>query len=78
MGISTENLTRVFNLGFTTKKDGHGFGLHVSANSATEMNAYLSVHSDGPNRGAAFKLTYPLNELPKKLVDSERGSVVRV
>lgn len=77
MGISKENLTRVFNLGFTTKKDGHGFGLHVSANSATEMNAYLSVHSEGTHRGATFKLTVPLKELPKKLDDSQLGRTVK-
>ncbi|TDJ73181.1 MAG: HAMP domain-containing protein [Planctomycetota bacterium] len=77
MGISRENLARVFNLGFTTKKDGHGFGLHVSANSATEMNAYLSVHSEGPNRGATFKLTVPLKALPKKPDDSVLGRTVK-
>ncbi|MEO8429440.1 MAG: ATP-binding protein, partial [Verrucomicrobiota bacterium] len=27
-GIPAENLGRIFSHGFTTKKDGHGFGLH--------------------------------------------------
>jgi two-component system, NtrC family, sensor kinase len=60
VGIARENLTRVFHHGFTTKKDGHGFGLHVSANAATEMGAKLHAHSDGPGRGAAFYLDVPM------------------
>jgi signal transduction histidine kinase len=62
VGIPRENLTRVFQHGFTTKKDGHGFGLHVSANSATEMGARLSAHSAGPGLGATFTLDLPLQE----------------
>ncbi len=60
MGIPGENLTRVFQHGFTTKKNGHGFGLHVSANAATEMGAKLSAASDGPGRGAVFILDIPI------------------
>jgi signal transduction histidine kinase len=58
-GISAENLTRIFNHGFTTKKDGHGFGLHSSALAAREMGGSLSVHSEGPGRGATFVLELP-------------------
>lgn len=60
IGIAREDLTRVFQHGFTTKKDGHGFGLHVSANAATEMGAKLTAASDGPGRGASFFLDIPL------------------
>ncbi|HEX6884294.1 MAG TPA: ATP-binding protein [Planctomycetota bacterium] len=59
-GIAPENLTRVFQHGFTTKKDGHGFGLHVSANAATEMGAKLSADSAGLGRGASFTLDIPM------------------
>lgn len=45
-GISPENLARIFNHGFTTRKDGHGFGLHSCALAAVEMNGRLYVHSD--------------------------------
>jgi signal transduction histidine kinase len=31
VGIPPENLTRIFEHGFTTRKDGHGFGLHSTA-----------------------------------------------
>lgn len=59
-GISPENLARIFNHGFTTRKDGHGFGLHSCALAAVEMNGRLHVHSDGPGQGALFTLEVPL------------------
>src|ERR1017187_833234 len=59
VGIPPENLTRIFNHGFTTRKDGHGFGLHSGALAAKEMGGSLTVHSDGPGRGAAFMLELP-------------------
>src|SRR5260370_15207699 len=34
IGIPLENLTRIFAHGFTTKKEGHGFGLHIGSLSA--------------------------------------------
>ncbi len=61
VGIPPENLTRIFQHGFTTKKDGHGFGLHSGANAAREMGGQLTVHSDGPSRGATFTLELPLS-----------------
>jgi signal transduction histidine kinase len=60
MGILRENLTRIFNFGFTTRKNGHGFGLHSGALAAKEMMGSLVVHSDGPGTGAAFTLELPL------------------
>jgi signal transduction histidine kinase len=59
-GIAPENLTRIFSHGFTTRKDGHGFGLHSSANAAREMGGSLTAASDGPDRGATFTLELPL------------------
>ena len=59
VGILPENLTRIFNHGFTTRKDGHGFGLHSGALAAKEMGGSLNVRSDGPGRGAAFTLELP-------------------
>ena len=60
VGIPPENLTRIFTHGFTTKKDGHGFGLHSSALAAKELGGSLTVHSAGPQRGATFTLVIPL------------------
>jgi signal transduction histidine kinase len=59
IGIAPENMTRIFSHGFTTKKDGHGFGLHSSSLTAKEMNGSLSVHSDGLGKGAVFTLELP-------------------
>jgi len=60
VGIPEENLTRIFNFGFTTRKDGHGFGLHSSANAARELGGHLTGHSEGPGRGAVFTLDLPV------------------
>ena len=59
-GILPENLTRVFAHGFTTKKDGHGFGLHSAALTAREMGGSLSLESKGHLHGATFTLELPL------------------
>lgn len=61
IGIPAENLTRLFGHGFTTRKEGHGFGLHSGANSAKEMRGSLTVHSDGIGQGATFTLELPVN-----------------
>jgi len=61
VGIPAENLKRIFSHGFTTKSDGHGYGLHNSALAAQEMGGTLTAHSDGPDRGATFALELPLH-----------------
>jgi len=53
-------MTRIFAHGFTTRKEGHGFGLHSCALAAIEMNGHLTAHSDGPGQGAQFTLHIPL------------------
>ncbi len=58
-GIPKENLSKIFVHGFTTKPDGHGFGLHYCANALTEMGGSLSVTSDGPNKGTTFTILLP-------------------
>lgn len=59
IGIPKENLTRIFEHGFTTKKKGHGFGLHSTALSANELNGSIKAHSDGPGKGAVFTVKLP-------------------
>ena len=66
IGISPENLTRIFSHGFTTRKGGHGFGLHGGALAARELGGSLTAHSDGPGTGATFVLElsgHPKTEL---------------
>ena len=60
VGIAPENLTRIFSHGFTTKRGGHGFGLHSAANAAREMGGKLSVKSEGAGKGATFVLDLPV------------------
>ena len=60
IGIPPENLTRIFSHGFTTRKDGHGFGLHSGALAAKEMGGSLAVQSAGVGRGATFILELPM------------------
>jgi len=59
-GITPENLTRIFQHGFTTKPGGHGYGLHSSVLAAREMGGDLSAASDGPGLGSTFTLTLPV------------------
>ena len=60
IGIASENLGRIFQHGFTTRKDGHGFGLHSGSVAARNLEGELGVHSDGLDRGARFTLALPL------------------
>ena len=62
VGIPAENMTRIFNLGFTTKKNGHGFGLHSGALAAKELGGKLVAFSEGPDRGAMFTLELPIQK----------------
>jgi two-component system, LuxR family, sensor kinase FixL len=60
LGISSEHREKLFRLGFTTKHDGSGIGLHSSANAAQQLGGSLSFHSDGPGQGATFTLELPV------------------
>ena len=60
VGISSENLERIFAFGFSTRTEGHGFGLHSAANMAREMGGTLAAESAGLGQGATFTLTVPL------------------
>jgi PAS domain S-box-containing protein len=65
IGIPQDNLNRIFNHGFTTKEQGHGFGLHASAIAAHEMGGSLTAFSEGPSHGATFVL-----EIPAQVVET--------
>lgn len=58
-GIDPEHMSRMFQFGFTTKKGGHGFGLHTSALAAKEIGGELTFSSEGIGKGATFILTLP-------------------
>lgn len=68
IGIPERNLTRIFSHGFTTRKNGHGFGLHSGALAARELGGTLIAHSDGEGRGATFVLDLPVNPVAREAV----------
>jgi signal transduction histidine kinase/DNA-binding LacI/PurR family transcriptional regulator len=57
-GISPDLIQSVFAYGYTTKKGGHGFGLHSCANYMTEMGAKIWAESSGIGKGATFVLQF--------------------
>ena len=62
IGIASEDITKLFQHGYTTKPEGHGFGLHSCANAAGELNGRLTVRSDGVGCGATFRLELPVGQ----------------
>jgi signal transduction histidine kinase len=59
IGILPENRTKIFSHGFTTKKTGHGFGLHACSLYAKELGGSLIADSKGSECGATFILELP-------------------
>jgi signal transduction histidine kinase len=59
-GIAASNLTRVFEPQFTTKADGHGFGLSTSYRIITNHGGRITAESP-PGLGACFTITMPVN-----------------
>ena len=66
VGIPPENLTRIFNHGFTTRTDGHGFGLHSSVLAAKQLGGALTARSEGAGLGATFVLELPTGDVSTK------------
>jgi len=64
IGMSPEVLAQLWRFGFTTKKHGHGYGLHNCANAAVEIGATLTAHSDGLGLGSRFVLRLPIHPVP--------------
>jgi len=65
-GIAPKNRAKIFNLGFTARRDGHGFSIHSSAKIAKELGGKIHVESDDLRLGTAFTVELPaaLDELP--------------
>jgi len=60
LGIKGENIDKIFSHTYTTKKKGHGFGLHSSANYMKEMGGKIKVSSEGRGKGTTFTLVFPI------------------
>lgn len=67
IGILPANLNKIFIFGFTTKKAGHGFGLHTSALAINELGGAIHVKSDGIEQGATFILEIPYKKPQMRL-----------
>jgi len=74
-GIEPDNLEKIFNHGFTTKTQGHGFGLHTCANFMTEMGGTLYAESSGLDHGSCFIVRFPLVCRGPKRVEETIDSV---
>jgi len=59
VGIAPELLSRVWEYGFTTKKNGHGFGLHSAAVAAQQLGGSVRAQSNGVGHGARFSVSIP-------------------
>jgi signal transduction histidine kinase len=75
IGIGSENLDRIFDHGFTTRREGHGFGLYSGRMAATEMGGKLTARSEGLGQGAVFCLELPLAQKPVEH-DDARGNEI--
>ena len=59
VGISAEQQKKIFDLYFTTKKDGNGLGLSISQKIIAQHNGSISVTSK-INNGTSFKIILPI------------------
>lgn len=68
-GIKQSDIDKIFNHGYTTKLDGHGFGLHTCANFMTEMNGSLKAENRTDQKGACFVVKFPIS---RELLDNSQ------
>ncbi|NWF49622.1 MAG: PAS domain S-box protein [Ignavibacteriaceae bacterium] len=59
VGIPTEQQRKIFDLYFTTKKDGNGLGLSISQKIISQHNGSITVSSK-INKGTTFKIILPI------------------
>ncbi len=77
VGIARENLTKIFQHGFTTRKDGHGVGLHSAAIDIRHLGGCIRVDSAGIGQGATFTLDLPLHAESEANETSSNPSLCR-
>jgi len=74
-GMSKETLSQLWEFGFTTKRNGHGFGLHASVKAARDIGAVVRADSAGVGSGACFSVRLPLGG-PAGRLSQARATVV--
>lgn len=57
-GVGIEDLSKLFQHGYSTKQTGHGFGLHYCKEAMQQMGGNLIAESDGQDKGASFVLSF--------------------
>ena len=67
-GIDPDYLDKIFTQGFTTKKNGHGFGLHSCANYISEMGGKIKVSNKENETGATFTIIFGKSEKTEAFV----------
>ncbi|MBA3581552.1 MAG: MASE1 domain-containing protein [Gammaproteobacteria bacterium] len=71
-GIPPDIQSKIFEFGFTTKRDGHGFGLHTCANTIKAMGGKLYFNSPGEGQGTCFVIELPLSIVDKSPSNSNK------
>jgi signal transduction histidine kinase len=63
-GVAPENLSRLFERGFSTKSrdSNSGIGLHWCANALIALGGAMRAESAGPGSGASFQVIVPIRE----------------
>jgi len=61
-GIAETDRERVFDRGFTTRKEGGGFGLHFARASLAQYEGRISVLASAPGEGTTFRIVLRLAE----------------
>jgi NO-binding membrane sensor protein with MHYT domain len=62
IGVISTDAKKIFTYGFTTKKKGHGFGLHASILAINELGGSINFSSEGLEKGTTFSITLPYTQ----------------
>lgn len=63
IGLSQEDIERIFDPFYTTKERGTGLGLSIAQRITEEHNGKITVKSGGKGTGATFSVELPANNL---------------
>ena len=77
-GIAPENLTKIFEHGYSTKETGMGIGLHYCANAIRSLGGRIKVVNCEAPWGASFQIWLPCHKNPQSSPNSRnpKSSIV--
>jgi signal transduction histidine kinase len=73
VGISEEDLPKIFEPYFTTKENGTGLGLTITFKIVREHDGEITVTSR-PGQGSCFTISLPVPQKEKRLLPYDEGS----